>query len=174
MTSNDQSWGSDNSNFVDADNPWSIRGGNSNNGSNAGLFSANSNNGNANNNIGFRAVQRVANKRSYRALRRRRTCTHTLRSQSFSAVGNAATFCPEGINTHTGSSFLVGFFIAEHQGLLFLCGCQAVKTSSIRPQLFGGVVVAASVERMAKPGVDAALKPLLAIQVLFKILNDLA
>ena len=122
VTSNDQSWGSDNSNFVDADNPWSIRGGNSNNGSNAGLFSANSNNGNANNNIGFRAVQRVANKRSYRPLRRRRTYTHTLRSQSFSAVGKAVTFCPQGINTHTGSSFLVGCFYSRTSGATFFVG----------------------------------------------------
>ena len=119
VTSNDQSWGSDNSNFVGADSPWSIRGGNSNNSSNAGLFSANSNNGNANNNIGFRAVQRVANKRSYRALRRRGTYTHTLRSLSFFATIKAVTLWPKEINNSYSSPFFVSCFTAEHRGLLF-------------------------------------------------------
>jgi hypothetical protein len=41
---------------VNANNPWFIRSGNSNNGSNAGLFSSNNTNGNANNNNGWRAV----------------------------------------------------------------------------------------------------------------------
>lgn len=56
VSSNDQSWGSDYSNFVNSSNPWFERGGNANNGSNAGLFASNNNNGNANNNIGFRVV----------------------------------------------------------------------------------------------------------------------
>lgn len=57
VTSYDQSWGSDYSYFVDADYPWSLRGGNSRNGSNAGLFSADSYFGNAFSSLGFRAVQ---------------------------------------------------------------------------------------------------------------------
>ncbi|MDR1300228.1 MAG: hypothetical protein LBK50_00815 [Candidatus Nomurabacteria bacterium] len=56
VSSNTQSWGSDNSNFVNSSNPWFIRGGNSNNGSNAGLWNSNNNSGNSNNNIGFRVV----------------------------------------------------------------------------------------------------------------------
>jgi hypothetical protein len=56
VSSNDQSWGSDNSNFVNSGNPWFERGGNSNNGSNAGLWASNNNNGNNNTNIGFRVV----------------------------------------------------------------------------------------------------------------------
>ena len=43
-------------NFVNADNPWFKRGGNYNNGANAGTFNFNNNNGNANNNNGFRSV----------------------------------------------------------------------------------------------------------------------
>ena len=57
VTSFVQSWGSDNSYFVDAGGPWSIRGGASGDGSGAGLFSANSSFGDASLSIGFRAVQ---------------------------------------------------------------------------------------------------------------------
>ena len=60
VSSNNQSWLGENSNSVDPNNPWVIRGGNANNGSNAGLFYANTNDGSANNNNGFRVVQRVA------------------------------------------------------------------------------------------------------------------
>ena len=45
-----------NANFVNASNPWMRRGGNYNNGSNAVAFNWDNNNGNANNNNGFRAV----------------------------------------------------------------------------------------------------------------------
>ena len=55
-----ESWGSDNSNFVNSTNSWVIRGGNSNNSSNAGLFYSNRNNGNANTNNGFRPSQRTS------------------------------------------------------------------------------------------------------------------
>ena len=41
-------------------------------------------------------------------------------------------------------------------------------------ELFCGVCVATSMQGVAEPGVDAALKPLLVIEVLFKIVNDLA
>lgn len=44
------------SNFVNSSNPVFKRGGNYNNGSNAGLFNFNRNNGIANNNNGFRVV----------------------------------------------------------------------------------------------------------------------
>ncbi len=57
VTSYDQSWGSDYSLFVDAGFPWSLRGGNSSDGSGAGLFSAFSDVGDAYSGIGFRAVQ---------------------------------------------------------------------------------------------------------------------
>jgi hypothetical protein len=57
VSSDTQSWGSDYSNFVNSTNPWFERGGNSNNGSNAGVFASNRNNGNANNNISFRVLQ---------------------------------------------------------------------------------------------------------------------
>ena len=56
VSSNNQSWGDDNSNFVNSNNRWFQRGGNANNGSNAGLFNSNNNNGNSNNNNGFRSV----------------------------------------------------------------------------------------------------------------------
>ena len=45
-----------NANFVNASNPWMRHGGNYNNGSNVGAFNWGNNNGNANNNNGFRAV----------------------------------------------------------------------------------------------------------------------
>lgn len=57
VTSLGQSWGSDYSSFVDADYPWSVRGGGSLDGSFAGLFSANSRYGAALSTLGFRAVQ---------------------------------------------------------------------------------------------------------------------
>jgi hypothetical protein len=57
VTSSDQSWGSDNSDFVDAGGPWFIRGGSSDDGSDAGLFATNVYDGNAYSYIGFRAVQ---------------------------------------------------------------------------------------------------------------------
>ena len=56
VTSYDQSWGSDYSYFVDADYPWFIRGGFSDYGSDAGLFSTSGYGGNAYY-IGFRVVQ---------------------------------------------------------------------------------------------------------------------
>ena len=84
VSSNNQSWLGENSNSVDPNNPWVIRGGNSNNGSNAGLFYTNTNDGSANNNNGFRVVQRVAPKCLSSALRRRKACTHTLRDSSSS------------------------------------------------------------------------------------------
>ena len=40
----------DNANFVNSNNPFFIRGGNYNNGSNTGVFNFNNNNGNSNNN----------------------------------------------------------------------------------------------------------------------------
>ena len=55
VSSNNQSWGSDNSNFVNSSNRWFQRGGNANNGSNAGLFNSN-NNGNNNTNNDSRAA----------------------------------------------------------------------------------------------------------------------
>ena len=70
VSSNNQSWLGENSNSVDPNNPWVIRGGNANNGSNAGLFYANTNDGSANNNNGFRVVQRVATKCLCSPLRR--------------------------------------------------------------------------------------------------------
>ena len=39
-----------------ASNPWVNRGGNYNNGSNAGAFNSNNNNGNGNNNNSFRSI----------------------------------------------------------------------------------------------------------------------
>lgn len=45
-----------NANFVNHGNPWFIRGGNWNNGSDTGVFAFNNNNGHANSNISFRAV----------------------------------------------------------------------------------------------------------------------
>jgi hypothetical protein len=57
VTSDDQSWGSDVSQFVDAGRPWSVRGGLSFLGSGAGLFSALSSSGGADLLVGFRAVQ---------------------------------------------------------------------------------------------------------------------
>lgn len=57
VTSYDQSWGSGFSAFVDADYPWFIRGGYSNNGSYAGVFATYYYDGVADSNIGFRAVQ---------------------------------------------------------------------------------------------------------------------
>ena len=44
------------SNFPNSNNPFFIRGGNYNNGSNAGLFNFNNNNGNAWDNNSFRVV----------------------------------------------------------------------------------------------------------------------
>ena len=44
----------DNANFVNSNNPFFKRGGNYNNGSNAGVFNFNNNNGNANSNNSFR------------------------------------------------------------------------------------------------------------------------
>jgi hypothetical protein len=55
VSSNNQSWSRDNSNFVNSSNPWANRGGNYNNTYNAGLFNSNNNTGDANSNIGFRA-----------------------------------------------------------------------------------------------------------------------
>ena len=43
-------------NFVNPANPWFIRGGNWNNGSESGAFAFNNTNGNANSNNGFRVV----------------------------------------------------------------------------------------------------------------------
>ena len=43
-------------NFVNSNNPWVMRGGNYNNGANAGAFNFNNNNGNANTNNSARAV----------------------------------------------------------------------------------------------------------------------
>lgn len=40
-------------------------------------------------------------------------------------------------------------------------------------ELFCGVCVATGVQSVAEPCIDAALKPLLVIEVLFKIVNDL-
>ena len=57
VASNDQSWGSDGSYFVVADFPWFVRGGGSNSGSLAGLFSTYRDHGYANGSIGFRVVQ---------------------------------------------------------------------------------------------------------------------
>lgn len=42
--------------FLPSSNGWFLRGGNYNNGSNAGIFNFNNNNGNANGNNGARAV----------------------------------------------------------------------------------------------------------------------
>jgi len=57
VTSLVQSWGSGLSYFVVADYPWSLRGGSSYAGSDAGLFSASSFSGGASDYFGFRAVQ---------------------------------------------------------------------------------------------------------------------
>jgi hypothetical protein len=56
VSSNNQSWGSDYSNFVYSSYPWFLRGGNAGNGSLAGLFGSDYNTGNAYYNVGFRAV----------------------------------------------------------------------------------------------------------------------
>ena len=56
VATNSQSWGSGLSNFTRADNRWPDRGGNYNNGSNAGVFYSGNNNGNPNNNYAFRAA----------------------------------------------------------------------------------------------------------------------
>jgi hypothetical protein len=45
-----------NARSIDATNPWSNRGGESNNGSNAGVFASNNNNGGVNNNVSFRPL----------------------------------------------------------------------------------------------------------------------
>ena len=45
-----------NCNFLNSSNPFFKRGGNYNNGSNAGVFNSNNNNGNGNNNNSFRVV----------------------------------------------------------------------------------------------------------------------
>ena len=50
------SWNGDCSNFPYSSNPFFKRGGNYSNGSNAGTFAFNNNNGNTNNNYGFRSV----------------------------------------------------------------------------------------------------------------------
>jgi hypothetical protein len=55
VSSNNQSWSRDNSNFVNSSNPWANRGGNYSNTYNAGLFNSNNNTGTANTNNGFRA-----------------------------------------------------------------------------------------------------------------------
>ena len=55
VSSNNQSWGGTNSNFVNYSNPWFNRGSNSNN-SNASPFYTNNNNGNNNTNNGSRAA----------------------------------------------------------------------------------------------------------------------
>ena len=55
VSSNNQSWGGTNSNFVNSSNPWFNRGSNSNN-SNASPFYTNNNNGNNNTNNGSRAA----------------------------------------------------------------------------------------------------------------------
>lgn len=57
VTSSGQSWGSDRSYFVGADSSWSVRGGGSSDGSDAGLFSADGGGGSASGDLGFRAVQ---------------------------------------------------------------------------------------------------------------------
>ena len=57
VTSNDQSWGSDYSYFVDADGPWFIRGGISVDGSYAGVFAAGGVGGDTDGGVGFRVVQ---------------------------------------------------------------------------------------------------------------------
>ena len=46
-------------NFVNATNPWFKRGGNYNNGANAGAWNFNNNNGNVNSNNSFRSVARL-------------------------------------------------------------------------------------------------------------------
>jgi len=57
VASYDQSWGSDLSYFVSADDPWFVRGGISSYGSYAGLFATVFSNGSAFGGVGFRAVQ---------------------------------------------------------------------------------------------------------------------
>ena len=54
-------WGlnCNNSNFANASNPFLIRGGNYNNGSNTGMFNFNNTNGNVSGNNGFRPVLAV-------------------------------------------------------------------------------------------------------------------
>lgn len=113
------SWGGDNSNFVYSSNPWFERGGNSNNGSNAGVFASNNNNGNNNTNIGFRvallAVPQYA-------------CTST---NSWPDYVNTYGYedllprvqigilvvgmipCPDNINTAIGNVNLVATYIAK-------------------------------------------------------------
>ncbi|MDR2568825.1 MAG: hypothetical protein LBD23_00825 [Oscillospiraceae bacterium] len=48
------------SNALTTGNPWTIRGGNSNNGANSGVFATNNDNGNANTNRGARPAQRIS------------------------------------------------------------------------------------------------------------------
>jgi len=55
-TSNLGGWGGDNSNSPTATNPWFYRGGQANNGANAGVFAFNRNTGGTSNGIGWRAV----------------------------------------------------------------------------------------------------------------------
>lgn len=51
-----ESWGSDNANFPNSGNPWLFRGGNVNNGSNAGLFATSNSDGGGNGNWAFRTA----------------------------------------------------------------------------------------------------------------------
>ena len=61
---------SDNANFVNSNNPFFIRGGNYNNGTNAGVFNFNNNNGNSNSNNSFRMCLAIWYKKvSYICLR---------------------------------------------------------------------------------------------------------
>ena len=56
VSSLNQSWGGDNSNFVNSSNPWFGRGGGASNGSNAGLFYSSYYNGITSNGYGFRVA----------------------------------------------------------------------------------------------------------------------
>ena len=56
VSSGDQSWGDDNSDFVNSSNRWFLRGGSASDGSGAGLFNSSSNSGYGNNYNGFRSV----------------------------------------------------------------------------------------------------------------------
>ena len=78
------SWGGDNANFVNSSNPWFQRGGNWNNGTNAGVFNSNNNNGNNNYNNGFRVALSAVSQYA-RMPTRARLCKYLLVRRSVAA-----------------------------------------------------------------------------------------
>ena len=113
------SWGGDNSNFVNSSNPWFERGGNSNNGSNAGVFASNNNNGNNNTNIGFRVALLAVPQYAHTSTNSWPDCVNThgyeglsLRVQIDILVAGII-LCSGNINTTIGNVDLVAIYYSE-------------------------------------------------------------